>query len=297
MSERSASTAPVTKVYLPSSSAAGFVRLYGTRDTRGCELTAAQQMNRFPASPYCAITWFVEGSVRLVSCGGISVDEPLSGCYVSGAQTAPFASRNCGEVHAFFAGFYPDAFHSLFGVDLQPLQNRFADAGAVLSGDGLALVQAVTVAGSDHERKELIERFVRERAGAIGSTVWTRMRRQGNRLSLAMASAVMGIGPRQLQRVLLRQTGLNFQTLLRLGRGERSFLAGLRGHLSGKRMDWAGHALDTDYADQSHMARDCKANTGRTPAQLARDVLTEEADWFYRLESHLDEDSTPSRPT
>jgi AraC-like DNA-binding protein len=123
------------------------------------------------------------------------------------------------------------------------------------------------------------------------------MRRQGNRLSLAMASAVMGVGPRQLQRVLLRQTGLNFQTLQRLGRSERSFLAGLRNHLSGKRTDWAGHALDTDYADQSHMARDCKANTGRTPAQLARDVLTEEADWFYRLESHLDEDSSPTRST
>jgi hypothetical protein len=44
------------------------------------------------------------------------------------------------------------------------------------------------------------------------------------------------------------------------------------------------------------MGRECKAHTGRTPAQLARDVLTEEADWIYRLEVPLDEDSTPTRP-
>jgi AraC-like DNA-binding protein len=284
-------------VYLPSSNVAGFVRLYGTRDTRGCQLTGGQQMNRFPSTPYCAITWFLEGSVRLLSCGGGEVDELQSGCRISGCQTAPFASRNCGDVHAFFVGFYPDAFHSLFGIDLQPLQNRFVDAREILSGDGRALVEAVAAAPSDRERTELIEQYVGARAASIGAPLWTRMRRQGNRLSLAMASAVLGVGPRQLQRLLLRQTGLNFQTLLRLGRGERSFLAGLRAHMSGKRIDWSGHALDTDYADQSHMARDCKANTGRTPAQLARDVLTEEADWFYRLESHLDQDSSPTRPT
>jgi hypothetical protein len=32
------------------------------------------------------------------------------------------------------------------------------------------------------------------------------------------------------------------------------------------------------------MARDCKAQTGRTPSQLARDAACEEADWIYRLE-------------
>jgi hypothetical protein len=44
------------------------------------------------------------------------------------------------------------------------------------------------------------------------------------------------------------------------------------------------------------MVRDCQASTVRTPARLARDVLTEEADWIYRLEVPLDEDSTPTRP-
>jgi len=39
------------------------------------------------------------------------------------------------------------------------------------------------------------------------------------------------------------------------------------------------------------MARECKAQTGRTPARLARDVLCEEADWVYRLAFSDDDDN------
>jgi hypothetical protein len=47
------------------------------------------------------------------------------------------------------------------------------------------------------------------------------------------------------------------------------------------------------------MARECKAQTGRTPAQLARDAVCEEADWVYRLdfsdEFADDDDPPPTR--
>jgi AraC-like DNA-binding protein len=118
----------------------------------------------------------------------------------------------------------------------------------------------------------------------------------GSRITLGMASSMLGIGPRQLQRLALREAGANLQTLNRLRRGERSYLTAQRRHLAGQPHDWAEHALQCDYADQSHMARECKAQTGRTPAQLARDVLREEADWVYRLEfsdEFADEDDPP----
>jgi AraC-like DNA-binding protein len=295
MSERPSGTLPTTRLYLPSAGAAGFVRMFASRDTRHCKLTGNGLLNRFPAAAYCVLTWFLEGSARLVSCGGAEVDELQAGCTLCGCHTFPFASRNCGDTHAFMAAFYPDAFHALFGIELAPLQNRFVDARTVLPAHGRDLVDAVFAATSDGERQQLVEQYVVAHAGSTRLPPWTRMRRLGNRLSLAMASAMMGVGPRQLQRLALRQAGANFQTLLRLGRGERSFLAGLHQHRAGKQVDWAEHALAADYADQSHMARDCKANTGRTPAQLARDVLTEEADWIYRLELPLDEDNTPTR--
>lgn len=284
-----------TRLYLPSGAAARFVKMFISRDTRHSHPSGEQQLNRFPANSYCAITWFIEGDVRLVRCAGKDVDEPLAQCVVNGCLSFPAASR-CGGTHAYMAVFHPDAFHALFGIDLSSLQNRFADASDILPDDGRRLVEAVFDARADASRQELVERFIEARAASLVLPQWNFVRRIGNRLTLAMASAMFGVGPRQLQRFALRQVGVNFQTMLRLIRGERSLLTGLRQQLAGKPVDWAEHALASDYADQSHMVRDCKASTGRTPARLARDVLTEEADWIYRLEVPLDEDSTPTRP-
>jgi hypothetical protein len=49
------------------------------------------------------------------------------------------------------------------------------------------------------------------------------------------------------------------------------------------------------------MARECKSQTGRTPAHLARDATREEADWVYRLQfsdaftNDDDDDPPPAR--
>lgn len=295
MSHPPSRPAPATRIHLPGKASANFLRAFIARDTRGCKLTGKQQLNRFPASSHCVITWFLAGEVDLLSCGGQEQRTRLARCVVSGCQTAPVTSENRGEVHGFMAMFYPDAFHALFGLDLAPLQNRFVDARQSLPPQGVELVDAVFRAQSDGERRQLIEQFVATHAGSVGIPAWTRMRRMGNRVTLAFASAMLGIGARQLQRLALREAGVNLQTLTRMWRGERSFLNAQRQHLSGQPVAWAEHAAASDYADQSHMARECKAQTGRTPAQLARDVQTEEADWVYRLEFPLEEDSPPSR--
>jgi len=286
---------PVTRMVVPSSATSALLRAVIMRDTRGCELEGDRLLNRFPASSHCVITWFLEGNVELLSCGGKAQRTLLPRCVISGCQTAPFMSRNCGDVHALMAVFYPDAFHALFGIDLASLRNRFVDAREILPPDGLALVDAVLGTPDFAEQRQLIERFVQERAHAIDVPLWSRIRRAGNKATLAMASSALGIGPRQLQRLALRRAGANLQTLVRLWRGERSFLRALRQHNAGAQLAWADHAAACDYADQSHMARECKAQTGRTPAQLARDVQNEEADWIYRLEFPYDEDPPPSR--
>jgi AraC-like DNA-binding protein len=206
-------------------------------------------------------------------------------------------SRNRGDTHVFMAMFYPDAFQALFGIDLGPLQNRFFPAHEVLPARGRDLVDAVFAAPSDAERQAIIERCVTEHARHHKLPAWLRIRRMGARITLSMASAMLGIGPRQLQRLALRELGANLQTLTRLRRGERSFLRAQRMASKGEPLALADHALACDYADQSHMARECKAQTGRTPAQLARDVQCEEADWIYRLEFADDEDTPPTRST
>jgi AraC-like DNA-binding protein len=284
MNAPSSLRSPSARLYQPSVDVSPFVRGFILRDTRGCALQGEQLLNRFPASAHCVMTWFLEGEAELLPDAGGQQGQVLSGCVVSGCQTRPVVSRNRGDTHAFMAMFYPDAFQALFGIDLAPLQNRFVPAHALLPERGRELVDAVFAAPSHALRQALVERCIAEHAQHRTLPAWVRVRRMGSRITLGMAASLLGIGPRQLQRLALREIGTNLQTLNRLRRGERSFLTAQRRYLDGQPLDWAEHALDCDYADQSHMARECKAQTGRTPAQLARDVVHEEADWVYRLE-------------
>ncbi|MFC5551247.1 helix-turn-helix domain-containing protein [Massilia aerilata] len=296
MNAPSSLRSPSARLYQPSVDVAPFVRAFMLRDTRQCALQGEQLLNRFPASAHCVMTWFLEGEAELLSDTGGQQGLVLSGCVISGCQTQPVVSRNRGDTHGFMAMFYPDAFQSLFGADLAALQNKFVDAHAVLPARGRELADAVFAAASHSARQVLVEDCIREHAQRHKLPAWLRLRRMGSRISLGMAASLLGIGPRQLQRLALRELGTSLQTLNRLRRGERSFLAAQRRHLAGQPHDWAEHALDCDYADQSHLTRDCKAQTGRTPAQLARDVMREEADWVYRLEfadEFTDDDHPP----
>jgi AraC-like DNA-binding protein len=300
MNAPSALRSPVTRLYQPRVDVSPFVRAFIMRDTRACALQGDQLLNRFPASAHCLLIWFLDGEVELLHDAGGQLGTRISGCVASGCHTQPALSRSSGEVRTFMAMFYPDAFHALFGVDLALLQNRSLPARDILPPRALALVDAVEVAPSDAARQAVVEAFVMEHARHNKQTAlpaWLRIRRMGSRITLGMASAMLGIGPRQLQRLALREAGARLQTLMRLRRGERSFLRAQRMAGKGEPLALADHALACDYADQSHMARECKAQTGRTPAQLARDVLHEEADWIYRLEFADDEDAPPTRST
>jgi len=271
------------------------VRAFIVRDTRDCGLDGDRLLNRFPANSHCALIWFLEGEAQLLSHAGGQRGAVLSGCVVSGCHTQPLVSRSRGDVHSFMALFHPEAFHAMFGVDLAPLQNRSLAAREVLPARGMALVDAVFAAGSHRERQSIVERYVMEHVQPRELPVWLRLRRMGSHVTLGMACSMLGIGPRQLQRLALREAGASLQTLIRLKRGERSFLAAQRRHLAGLPPAWAEHALEGDYADQSHMGRDYKAQTGRTPARLLREVWHEEADWIYRLDFPDDDDKLSSR--
>ena len=297
MNAPSSLRSPVTHLYQPRVEVSPFVRAFIMRDTRACALQGDQLLNRFPASAHCAITWFLDGAAELLTDAGGQQGMAVSRCVVSGCLTRPLVSRNRGDTHAFMAMFHPDAFQALFGIDLAPLQDRFFPAHEILPARGRELVEAVFAAGSHGERQAIVEQYVLEHARHHKLPAWLRIRRMGSRITLGMASSMLGIGPRQLQRLALRELGTNLQTLVRLRRGERSFLRAQRMVGKGEPLAMADHALACDYADQSHLARECKAQTGRTPAQLMHDVLHEEADWVYRLEFADDEDAPPTGST
>ncbi len=298
MNDIKPSQSPSARIWLPDVPWNKHIRVFMMRDTRGCHLGPKEQFNRFPSSPYCFITWYLEGEGELLSCGGRHQHMRLARCVVNGCQSAPTITKNCGDVHKFIVLFHPDAFHALFDINLAPLHNQFADARDVLPPHGLELIDAVFQAQSHEERQEVIKRFISQHAQAATTTFWTHLRSSSSirdGVTLASVSAMLGVGPRQLQRRALRETGLNLQTLIKLWRSEHSHLSLQPLPLCDRKMAWADNAIKAGYADQSHWGRDCKAYTGHTPTQHLHAAGTEEADWICRLEIPVYEDSHSQR--
>jgi AraC-like DNA-binding protein len=253
------------------------------RDTRGCALEAHEQLNRFPAHTYCAINWMLEGESVLIERGGEGCADVLPRHMVHGCQSRPVVSRNRGDRHSFCAVFYPDAFHALFGVDLARIHDVHVDAPTVLPPHGMRLVHAVADADSDDERRRIIHAFLAAHATSLDTSPWMRLRRMGVNVGLHVAGSLLGVGPRQVQRLARREGGMNVPGLSRLWRSERSLRLVRETLERGEAVNWAAHAAELGYADQSHLVRECKEASGRTPAQIAQQARHDEADWFYRL--------------
>jgi AraC-like DNA-binding protein len=274
---------PIARMWPPAARWSEHLCMVVVRDTRGCALNERARLNRFPANPYCCITWMLEGEVRLVAQGTSVRDEALPRHFVHGCQTRPVESRNVGDRHSFCAVFYPDAFHALFGVDLAAIQDAFVDAAQVLPAPARQMLRDVADAATDDDRRRILDAFLAAHATSLSGSPWRRLRRMGVNISLRVAGHLLGVGPRQVQRLAQREGGMNVPGLSRLWRGERSLRKARERRARGQPVDWAAHAVEAGYADQSHFARDCKQISGRTPTEIARQAPHDEADWVYRL--------------
>jgi AraC-like DNA-binding protein len=253
------------------------------RDTRGCELAGPERLNRFPANPYCCITWLLQGRAELVARGDTPCSRMLPRQFVAGCQTRPNVTRNLGDRDSFCAVFYPDAFRALFGVDLAAIQDEFVEASEVLPAAGRQLLADVAAAADHAERRRIIEDFLAAQAPSLASSPWMQLRRMGVNVGLRVAGRLLGVGPRQVQRLARRDGGLNLPGMSRLWRSERSLHKVRETLARGEAVDWAAHAVEAGYADQSHLVRECKEFSGRTPGQIVQEAGQHEADWFYRL--------------
>ncbi len=257
--------------------------MYVVRDTRGCSLSADDSINHFPPTPYCCITWMLGGELQLVRQGEQAREQRLPKICVIGCQSQYGATVNIGDRYSFMAVFFSDTFHTLFEVDLSELQDRFVDARQLLNADGISLIDTVANAENHEQRRDLIENFLAKHAAAMSLSPWLRIRRLGSNLSVRIASALLGVGERQAQRRALREAGLSLRGLSRLWRAKRSHSAVKAQLQQGPLLNWAQHASEQGYADQSHMVKECKELTGDSPQRLVEAVKKNESHWLYRL--------------
>lgn len=281
---------PFATVALPPLALAGCIRAYLIKDTTGGKhLQEAPRLNRYPASVYCGVAWFLQGSSERIDAEG-GASQPLASTLLLGPQTRPWATRNPGPVRTFGVVFQPHAFHQLTGLPISALVDGLLPAQEVLPAPWRALCDAVRQAQDDAARMALIEDMVathwRSRDGAQAAdgadgapgTRWMRA------LQAHAAASGLGGSLRSLERHARAWAGQPVRRLAWLSRAESTLL---QARTDSERSDqvprWQEVASGAGYADQSHLCRETQRVTGHSPGELARGVDTDDSYWFYRL--------------
>jgi AraC-like DNA-binding protein len=289
-------------LWLPRPSLARCIRAAVSYDTRSLRLPFSDRFNYFSATPYCTISWFLEGESRLVrdwsepDCLRIDPNA-LPAIIFNGPQRRPTASHNPGPVYVLSVAFYPDALKALFGTPI----DQYADCNVAVAGarcspdrakqagvfaepfiDVCEEIQASGCAEAGFERLQdylsSLWRDCRPQAPAFTHMIsdWT------HHLITRAAFSGAGRSGRQVERRIKAWTGQSYRTLLGLSRTEQAFASAIC-NLDEPRQDWAELAAEAGYADQSHFGREVRRTTGFSPGQLRHRAKTEQAFWFYRL--------------
>lgn len=253
------------------------------RDTRaaGDAATPEQRSNRFPALPFCGITWILHGGAQLLEPADHPDAGPLPPVFVSGPQTAPFASVNDGPIHTFCLVFHPAALGPLSGVAAGALRDRHRPLHAALPPDWQALDALVRAAPDDDARLDAAAAWLAPRWQAARGRLDPRLAALPQLLRWATvqgAAAALGWTTRHLERRSRDAHGLSPRELRSIQRGHDAVIE------DQPDLPLADAAAQHGYADQPHMSRDWRRLTGLSPAQLrARLDSGDEGWWLYRL--------------
>jgi AraC-like DNA-binding protein len=258
------------------------VYAYASRNTVGCELQGKERENKFPATPFISISWFLMGAVELVSGNVRAPKGALPQCLINGNQ-GPIVSRNLGDLLYFGISMYPDAFTAAFGVSPGDVEDQLLNAYEVLPPHAQPMLDAIMSAPSDEDRISIFEAFLEDRVKGFRISLWNRALRAGSRISVQLMSGLLRVGQRQTIRVTQSTLGVKVSDLKRFARGEVAFNEANDRIKASEQVSLADIAAQAGYADQAHLSRDCKAVTGRTPSEFIRQYQEEESDWVYRI--------------
>ena len=293
MDEPAPVSAAVNRLWTPRLSLSACMRGVMLRDTRGLDLTPAQRVSYYPASPLCAIHCVFEGEAVLLR-GAFperparpdDPREPLpDGLVLVGPHTQPTACWNPGPVHVLSLVLMPDALQLLTGLEPASLVDRVLEGRALLPADWQAMFASLAALPDAETRVQRLQDFIDPRWQAVRP----KQALQGHRytdwaqgLALRAAQSSAGRSLRQVERRIKAWAGLPMRELQSLGRIEEAFFAVSR-TTDGERVRWADVAADTGYADQSHLSRATRRVTGFAPEELRRRIRDEEPFWLYRL--------------
>ncbi len=271
---------------LPRPALSGCIALGIVRDTRGVKMSDAQRLSHFPRSPYCGISWVLEGEVFELEPRherGLSARlNRLPDLSVSGQRLHPITMWSPGPAHGVTIAFYPDAWQALTGVDTDMIRGRNLPPDGILAPEIARLVREAAAQSDVEAGFRLFEdgllplwrdRRPRDRITPFWFRDWT------NAVAVRAATSGAGRSLRQVQRRIKAWSGLSRRDLAQQARVEELFAHSL---VQGE-LDLAGLAQEFGYADQAHMGRQVRRITGAPPAKIMDLIETQESYWIYRL--------------
>lgn len=285
-----AMTAPlpptVARLVAPGVPLASCIRGYMLRSTLDVPLAPAQRLNRFPATPFCGITWMIVGSGELVEPATPGAVAPQGAAVFSGPRTRPCVTGNPGPVHTLTVLFFADALHALTGLDMATLLDTMAPADIVLGDDWHEVLAAVVAAPDDDARIRVFEAWLEPRwraaRAAAGAGTWLPARDWVQALAVRAAATGAGRSARMAERRVRAWAGHPLRTLRRFARVEESLLAARDEHQAGH-VSLSDVALRGGYSDQAHLSREARELIGNSPREIIRLAATDESYWPYRI--------------
>lgn len=271
----------------PSWGLAACVRATLFRSTLGVELSPSERLNHFPSSPFCCLSWMVQGETEMLARGDEVFVPPqrVHRMAFFGPHTVPTVSRQPGQARGLMLMLMPDALHAMAGIDVNAHVNRHRPMHQVLDADWCRMAQAVLDAPDDPARVRLIEDFLLPR--------WQAARREGTVparraedwvQALGVRALASGVGQslRQAERRIRTWTGQSLRGLRGRARAESAFFQA-REAIDLGQLNWADIAAESGYADQSHFCRESRRVTGLSPNELRRRMDEDESYWLYRV--------------
>lgn len=274
------------RLIAPPAALAGCVYAGLVRDTRGLPAPrGGVRLNRFPALPYCGLTWLLHGSATLIEPAGHPDLGPLPPAFASGPQRLPFASRDDGPLHSFCLVLHPQALEPLTGVGAVQLRDRHRPLLATLPPEWAELDARVRGAADDDRRMRaaldwLAPRWAERRPAR--EPALQQLATLLRAMPVRAAAAVMGWTTRHLERRSLRVHGLTPRELRSI---ERLHEAVLDPQADARSLSELAQVHG--FADQPHMTREWRRLTGLSPARLRQALEHDDEDlWLYRLRRH-----------
>lgn len=265
---------PVSKLLLAPNPLVGCVFAAVWRDTRGVDLSDADRVSHFPASPLVSLTLVIHGELQVAAGDAPRCDVWVAapGSFVMGPQNAPVTSWAAGEVTAVSIGFYHDAWLRLGG------DPNFQEVPE-------SLATALKALGSSDQPESGWSAFCAALSpvwAAIRPSDWLAATGIADWARAAVTRAILppaGNSIRSIERRIRRLSGQSKRTLEFFATFEE--LHRLSRRQAGRSL--AGLAQEAGYADQSHMGRAVRRASGFSPARLNAAIENEEPFWCYRL--------------